>query len=66
MIWSRHTLSLLPNRKQQGIQEELSRSLLLRGSLQSHDDDDVVPRGLEPRTLRLLAVRSDQLSDETF
>ena len=25
----------------------------------------VVPRGLEPRTLRLLAVRSDQLSYET-
>ena len=25
----------------------------------------VVPRGLEPRTLRLLAVRSNQLSDET-
>ena len=27
--------------------------------------DDLVPRGLEPRTLRLLAVRSDQLSYET-
>jgi hypothetical protein len=27
---------------------------------------DVVPRGLEPRTLRLLAVRSNQLSYETF
>ena len=26
----------------------------------------LVPRGLEPRTLRLLAVRSDQLSYETF
>ena len=26
----------------------------------------VVPRGLEPRTLRLLAVRSNQLSYETF
>ena len=25
----------------------------------------MVPRGLEPRTLRLLAVRSDQLSYET-
>ena len=25
----------------------------------------VVPRGLEPRTLRLLAVRSNQLSYET-
>ena len=36
-----------------------------------HDDHDgqeekrVVPRGLEPRTLRLLAVRSNQLSYET-
>ena len=27
--------------------------------------DDLVPRGLEPRTLRLLAARSDQLSYET-
>ena len=27
---------------------------------------DMVPRGLEPRTLRLLAVRSNQLSYETF
>ena len=27
--------------------------------------DKMVPRGLEPRTLRLLAVRSDQLSYET-
>ena len=27
---------------------------------------EVVPRGLEPRTLRLLAVRSDQLSYETL
>ena len=27
--------------------------------------DKVVPRGLEPRTLRLLAVRSNQLSYET-
>ena len=27
---------------------------------------NVVPRGLEPRTLRLLAVRSNQLSYETF
>ena len=26
----------------------------------------MVPRGLEPRTLRLLAVRSNQLSYETF
>ena len=26
----------------------------------------VVPRGLEPRTLRLLAVRSNQLSYETI
>ena len=26
---------------------------------------EVVPRGLEPRTLRLLAVRSDQLGHET-
>ena len=26
----------------------------------------VLPRGLEPRTLRLLAVRSDQLSYETL
>ena len=26
----------------------------------------VVPRGLEPRTLQLLAVRSDQLSYETL
>ena len=26
----------------------------------------LVPRGLEPRTLRLLAVRSDQLSYETL
>ena len=26
----------------------------------------VVPRGLEPRTLRLLAVRSNQLSYETL
>ena len=29
------------------------------------DDPKMVPRGLEPRTLRLLAVRSDQLSYET-
>ena len=28
--------------------------------------DTMVPRGLEPRTLRLLAVRSNQLSYETF
>ena len=28
-------------------------------------DMNMVPRGLEPRTLRLLAVRSDQLSYET-
>ena len=27
---------------------------------------DMVPRGLEPRTLRLLAVRSNQLSCVTF
>ena len=27
--------------------------------------NDMVPRGLEPRTLRLLAVRSNQLSYET-
>ena len=27
--------------------------------------EEVVPRGLEPRTLRLLAVRSNQLSYET-
>ena len=27
--------------------------------------EKMVPRGLEPRTLRLLAVRSDQLSYET-
>ena len=27
--------------------------------------EEVVPRGLEPRTLRLLPVRSDQLSYET-
>ena len=26
----------------------------------------VAPRGLEPRTLRLLAIRSKQLSYETF
>ena len=30
-----------------------------------HDDKIVVPRGLEPRTLWLLAIRSDQLSYET-
>ena len=29
------------------------------------DEPKMVPRGLEPRTLRLLAVRSDQLSYET-
>ena len=28
--------------------------------------EKMVPRGLEPRTLRLLAVRSNQLSYETF
>ena len=28
--------------------------------------EPMVPRGLEPRTLRLLAVRSDQLSSETL
>ena len=28
-------------------------------------DERMVPRGLEPRTLRLLAVRSNQLSYET-
>ena len=28
-------------------------------------EERVVPRGLEPRTLRLLAVRSNQLSYET-
>ena len=28
-------------------------------------DEIMVPRGLEPRTLRLLAVRSNQLSYET-
>jgi hypothetical protein len=28
-------------------------------------EQKVVPRGLEPRTLRLLAVRSNQLSYET-
>ena len=27
---------------------------------------NVVPRGLEPRTLRLLAIRSNQLSYETL
>ncbi len=29
------------------------------------DRVDMVPRGLEPRTLRLLAVRSNQLNYET-
>ena len=29
------------------------------------DEQKMVPRGLEPRTLRLLAVRSNQLSYET-
>ena len=29
------------------------------------NDEKVVPRGLEPRTLRLLAGRSNQLSYET-
>ena len=31
-----------------------------------HRELMVVPRGLEPRTLRLLAVRSNQLSYETL
>ena len=46
----------------------LSLSLSLRARL-SHThpqhSSTVVPRGLEPRTLRLLAVRSNQLSYET-
>ena len=33
--------------------------------LSHHCLPQVVPRGLEPRTLRLLAARSDQLSYET-
>ena len=33
--------------------------------LLSMQDAKMVPRGLEPRTLRLLAVRSNQLSYET-
>ena len=32
----------------------------------SHSHTYMVPRGLEPRTLRLLAVRSNQLSYETY
>ena len=38
-------------------------STVMCGSI---DDVNMVPRGLEPRTLRLLAVRSNQLSYETL
>ena len=38
---------------------------LERGSLIAFEGKNMVPRGLEPRTLRLLAVRSNQLSYET-
>ena len=33
--------------------------------LSTFQREEMVPRGLEPRTLRLLAVRSNQLSYET-
>ena len=36
-----------------------------REAFQNDIIETVVPRGLEPRTLRLLAVRSNQLSYET-
>ena len=52
---------------------ELTALQNMRGSLHATDTNHqgarepikVVPRGLEPRTLRLLAVRSNQLSYET-
>ena len=37
-----------------------------REAFQNDIIETVVPRGLEPRTLRLLAVRSNQLSYETI
>ena len=37
-----------------------------RGNATTEGGKEVVPRGLEPRTLRLLAVRSNQLSYETI
>ena len=39
---------------------------LMKGHTSLEINEKMVPRGLEPRTLRLLAVRSNQLSYETL
>ena len=39
---------------------------LMKGHTYLEINEKMVPRGLEPRTLRLLAVRSNQLSYETL
>ena len=44
----------------------LGQMSLRPGGMQPPWGKEVVPRGLEPRTLRLLAVRSNQLSYETI
>ena len=50
---------------QRAITRALERQMLV--SIEDNETHSVmVPHGLEPRTLRLLAVRSDQLSYETL
>ena len=46
-------------------QDDFRARILLAGALTTRGRPEMVPRGLEPRTLRLLAVRSNQLSYET-
>ena len=51
---------------QVGGRRALCRRVLGDGEAGAQRAQHMVPRGLEPRTLRLLAVRSNQLSYETF
>jgi hypothetical protein len=48
------------------VRRALCRRVLGDGEAGAQRAQHMVPRGLEPRTLRLLAVRSNQLSYETF
>ena len=59
LIWGCVLVSLARVRHSHNLSHESTAHPRTRHSIY------VVPRGLEPRTLRLLAVRSDQLSYET-
>ena len=55
-----------PTRVEHGyVAPHFGHHLYVRGSFAGSRRGKMVPRGLDPRTLRLLAVRSNQLSYDT-